>query len=417
MRKLWCAGAIASGFLLLGAAPAHAGPSAGPVPEALDSALGYALEPTNGWRPGSPLASDPLSGKPLVQLEPGTGRPATPGDGRSPATENTTPARNGKTKADDQDLLPSADVLRTVPGAARGPRGALGSLPVQGVPAGSAPMAGGPAGVAAPLPGVQTPLPGGLASLTGGSAPLAGWQRMQVADLPMDGILGRALTRLGGLTPAGVPSHPGARTSVLDEGPVSVQRLERAEAEFPTQAEFPLLGGLGGGLPVNTLQRKITDVRSGLAGLPLGGTPVAAGRSAQALPDDGVDPAAAPDGSAAPGASLAPGDAALDGSTRPGSTPADSASAGPGSVGNGSAGTGTPGTGSAGTGSAGSVPAADGPATSASTDGPGTPTQPSAAAGSGIAAGEKPKPVGEQAIDDPRLHEEPIEGLPGRAGN
>lgn len=332
MRKLWCAGAIASGFLLLGAAPALADETVAPGPAsasgaaqgALRDALGYALEPTNGWTLGSPLASDPLSGQPLVQLDPGPGRhlaQLAPG-GDTPETEDAKPARNRKSKAAGRGLVPAADVLRTVPGAAPGsgsplsdgPGGPLGGLPVHGVP-----------------------------------MPLAG-QDLHVANVPVDGLVGRTLSGFGGLTPAGVPSTPGTRTFAPDERPVATSALER------DQVDFPLLGGLGGALPVSTVQREIADFQSEFTGLPFGGTPVraAAARSATAMPDDGTGPATTPAVSPAPVTS-----------------PAGEPSAAPGL-----------------------------PDAAAQSSAPG-----------GFAAGENPGPVGEQVIDDPRLHEEPIDGF------
>ncbi|MDI6103861.1 hypothetical protein QLQ12_35130 [Actinoplanes sp. NEAU-A12] len=330
MRKLWCAGAIASGFLLLGAAPAladetvapGAGSVAGSARGALSSALGYALEPTNGWKLGSPLASDPLSGQPMVQLEPGPGRHLAQLAPGTPQTEDAKPAKNRKSKAAGQGIVPAADVLRTVPGAAPGSGGPtdggsdgpLGGLPVQGVP-----------------------------------MPLAG-QDLRVANVPVDGLVGRTLSGFGGLTPAGVPSTPGTRTPAPDERPIATPRLER------DQADFPLLGGLGGALPVSTLQREITDFQSEFTGMPFGGSPLRTARSANTVPDDGAGPAATP----APVASPAP------------ATAAPSASA---------------------------------------TDAGGAPATPAQSSAPGFSAGENPQPAGEQVIDDPRLHEEPIDGF------
>jgi hypothetical protein len=323
VRKLWCAGAIASGMLLLGGAPAWADEPAAPAapgPAAasgssqgpLSTALGYALEPTNGWRLGSPLASDPLSGQPLVQLDPGSGRKVVQlaGGESTPRLEDTKPAKNRNVKRSNGRLVPSADVLRTLPQAGQSPSGPLGGLPVQGVP-----------------------------------MPLSG-QNLHVANMPVDGLVGRALGGFGGfggLTPSGVASAPATRTPAPDERPIAAgQRLERA------QSEFPLLGGLGGGLPVRALSEDIVDFQSGFSGLPLGGEALRTARSARVTPDDGSStPAATP------------------------TTAAPSASAGVA-------------------------------ATSA-------PAEPSAPAG--FSTGEKPKPAGDPAIDDPRLTEEPVDGF------
>ena len=139
MRKLWCAGAIACG-ILLGAAPAHAEPLPNPgVAEAPLNALGYALEPTNGWRLASPLASDPLSGEPLVTAEPGGGRKLVqlePGAGSD--VTNMLPrqkTRRIEKPADRRPLLPAADVISsTRKDPAQRPSGALGGVPVSGQP-------------------------------------------------------------------------------------------------------------------------------------------------------------------------------------------------------------------------------------------------------------------------------------------
>jgi hypothetical protein len=261
------------------------------------------LEPTNGWRLGSPLASDPLSGQPLVQLDPGSGRKVVqlPGGESTPRLEDTKPAKNRNVKRSNGRLVPSADVLRTLPQAGQSPSGPLGGLPVQGVP-----------------------------------MPLAG-QNLHVANVPVDGLVGRALGGFGGLTPSGVASAPATRTPAPDERPIATgERLERA------QSDFPLLGGLGGGLPIRALSEDIVDFQSGFSGLPIGGEALRTARSARMTPDDGSTPAAEPSASAGVAATSAP-------------------------------------------------------------------AQPSAPAG--FSTGEKPKPAGDPAIDDPRLTEEPVDGF------
>jgi hypothetical protein len=314
VRKLWCAGAVVSGMLLFGATPAWADEPATPgtAQGPLSTALGYALEPTNGWRLGSPLASDPLSGQPLVELEPGPGRKLAQlqGTGSAPRLEDTKPAKNRNVKRSNGRLVPSADVLRTLPQAGQPSSGPLGGLPVQGVP-----------------------------------MPLAG-QNLSVANMPVDGLVSRTLGGFGGLTPAGVPSTAGTRTPAPDERPIAAgQRLERG------QSEFPLLGGLGGGLPVRTLSEDIVDFQSGFSGLPLGGEPVRTARSA--MPDDGTTPDVTP------------------------STAAPAASAG-----------------------------------IAATSAPAQPSAPATPAG--FSAGEMPKSAGDPTIDDPRLTEEPVDGFVDR---
>jgi hypothetical protein len=303
VRKLWCAGAIASGFLLLGAAPAQAEPLPTPgVAEAPLNALGYALEPTNGWRVGTPLASDPLSGQPLVDIEPGGGRKllqVEPGadaarTARRPAPEQSRTARKS---ADRRPLKPAADVISgTRPGSGE-PTGALGGVPVSGVP-----------------------------------MPLAG-QDFTVADTPVDGLFG-ALPLIGGLSPAGMATTPGTRAPSGDERPVA-----RTEA---ASEEFPVLGGPNGATTVvDNIQFQVVDLKSDVAGLPIGGTSVMpAGRSA--LPDAVApaagQPAASPStlpatGSAAPGtttpSTTTPGASTPSTTTSGTTTPSNSASGSP----------------------------------------------------------------------------------------
>ena len=379
MRKLWCAGAIASGVLLLTAAPASADvqPAPGTAPGALSTALGYALEPTNDWRLGTPLASDPLSGQPfgadpMLQFEPGRDRALLQLGQRNDAVvqhgamlEGTTPAKNTKAgRATGRPLAPAADVLRTMPRAAAAPTAPLGGMPVHG-----------------PL----------------GGMPLAG-QDMRIANLPVDGLVGR----LSGLSPAGQPTYAfvpvvpvtpagaqGTRTPSPDERPIA-PRLERQ------QSDYPLLGGLAGALPVIT--RQVADVQSDFSGMPIG-SPVPMARSAKATtPDDGATPAtsATPSPSApAPDASAPATDApATDGPTA--DAPASDAPAGDSPTGNAPTGS-TP---------AGDAPDASAPASPATT---GTPATPAPDASTGLAGAQKPKSA--TSIDDPRLHEEPVDGF------
>ncbi|MEU4421183.1 hypothetical protein AB0F81_11180 [Actinoplanes sp. NPDC024001] len=284
------------------------------VADAPLTALGYALEPTNDWRLSSPIASDPLSGEPLVTLEPGPGRKLVqvqPGAQQQQARPIEKPA--------DRKLLPAADVVsRTLPDNTDKPRGALGGLPVQGVP-----------------------------------MPLAG-QGLQIANLPVDSVVDGTL--FSGLTPAGLPAAAGTgagtRTPAADERPVA---LTRTEAQ---SADFPLLGGIDGSSTVDQLQQRIANVQSDISGLPIGGRPVrmkparsatnvpaSTPPTASALP---TDPAVAPAASEMPTAQPDPAAAA---------TPAASA----------------------------------------------TPV-PSSSTSRGFAA----------EVDDPRLHEEPVDGFVGK---
>ncbi|GAA4932861.1 hypothetical protein [Actinoplanes utahensis] len=365
MRKLWCAGAIAGGVLLLTAAPAQADvePAPGKAPGALSTALGYAFEPTNDWRLGTPLASDPLSGQPLgagpvLQVEPGRDRALLQVGRRNDVVRNGTVVQEhtgtGKTKggkATDRPLMPAADVIRTVPRSAQAPAGPLGGVPVHGVP-----------------------------------MPLAG-QDMRVVNVPVDGLVGR----LSGLTPSGsstggfVPvapaGAPGTRTPSPDERPIA-PRLENR------QSDYPLLGGLAGALPV--IPRQVADVQSEFSGMPMGGEPVWAARSAEPTPDDGAIPAASAPASPAPDAPAPATDAPMTGEPATGA-PATDAPATDGPTADGPA---------------ADSPVTDAPSTPATTSGSATlvpSTQPSAPGG--FAAG----------VDDPRLHEEPVDGFVNRA--
>ncbi|MBW6432881.1 hypothetical protein KZ829_03885 [Actinoplanes hulinensis] len=318
MRKLWCAGALAGG-ILLGATPAWADDTLAPAADAgaaapaigqdpaaglgaartsLRNALGYALDPANAWR----FAADPLSGQPLVQVEPGTARNA-------PALEDHPDGRGtAKNARSGRRLLPAADVIRgTVPAATRRYSGSRSS---------------------------SLPIP-----------------------VTLSGLLSQNFPSIGGLGPAGVsPSTPAApppntrvRRPAPDERPFA-PRLEH------DQADYSLLGGLAGANPVSMLDRDITDLPNDVAGLPLGGEltePNPADKKARASKAD--EPKV--------------GDQKAD----------DPKSA-----------TETPG--------AGSGPAAG------SNEVPG-----------GIAAPSRPKAIpGDPAIDDPRLHEEPVDGFVDR---
>ena len=106
VRKLWCAGAIACGILLLGAGPARADEL--PTPSGLDTpvtALGYALAPTNDWRLFGPVASDPLGGGPLVTLKAGDRQLLKVKPGGQRQDQPT------EKPADHRRVLPAADLV------------------------------------------------------------------------------------------------------------------------------------------------------------------------------------------------------------------------------------------------------------------------------------------------------------------
>ncbi|GGN78699.1 hypothetical protein GCM10010112_52720 [Actinoplanes lobatus] len=229
MRKLWCAGALAGG-ILLGATPAWADDTLAPAADAgpgaaapatgqdpaaglgaartsLRNALGYALEPGNAWR----FAADPLSGQPLLQVEPGTARNAPSLEDHPDGRRN---ARSGRR------LLPAADVIRgTVPAATR----RYGASPSSSLP-----------------------VPVSLAGLLSQNFP--------------------SITGLGpsGVSPAAPPANTRVRRPAPDERPFA-PRLEH------DKGDYALLGGLAGANPVRMLDRDITDLPADVAGMPLGG--------------------------------------------------------------------------------------------------------------------------------------------------
>src|SRR5919199_4097784 len=92
MRKYLYAGAVAGGFLLLGAAPAHADGQPAPASSRQDGgALGSLLGTTGGLDPAGGLKiKDPVGGAGLVHVRPGDNSADVPG-----ATGNPLPARAG----------------------------------------------------------------------------------------------------------------------------------------------------------------------------------------------------------------------------------------------------------------------------------------------------------------------------------
>ncbi|GAA0419295.1 hypothetical protein Aca07nite_05030 [Actinoplanes capillaceus] len=291
MRKLWCAGALAGG-ILLGATPAWADDTLAPAADAgaapaigqdsgaglgaartsLRNALGYALEPTNAWR----FAADPLSGQPLVQVEPGTAHVAPTLEDHPDGRRNAKNARSGRR------LLPAADVIRgTVPAATRRYSGS---------------------------PSSSLPIP-----------------------VTLSGLLSQNFPSIGGLGPAGVsPSAPPPNTRVRRPAPDERPFAPRLEHDH---ADYSLLGGLAGANPVSMLDRDITDLPHDVAGLPLGGEltePNPADKKAgvskagvsKAGDPKADDPKSAPE---APGAGSEPATGSNEAPTRPKAIPGDPA--------------------------------------------------------------------------------------------
>ena len=213
MRKWFYAGAVAGGFLLLGAAPAQADvvpAPAGGLLSALggDTDRGLGLDPAGGLN----LAS-PLDGSPLMDVQPGQNS----ADVSSPATDTLT---------DEDDKIRTRQVDEAT-GRRSGPadRAVLGGL-TRGTSA------------------------SGQNRGTGGSGGALG--NLVPADLLGGGLLG------GGLTPDGrMATTEAPRESALFDGGV------------------PLLGGLGGLLPANETPRTLPATDDDTPnGMPAGGTPV-----------------------------------------------------------------------------------------------------------------------------------------------
>ncbi|BCJ43210.1 hypothetical protein GCM10010168_00480 [Actinoplanes ianthinogenes] len=218
MRKLWYAGAgvIAGGFLLFGAAPAQAeGTSPDPIASVAPYAdpLGDVLARTNGLRLSSPVGTDPLGRAPLVTLDQDGQRlfPIKPGQ------NDIAGYPLSRSKSQGQGQVESGDTDRR-------------SLPAADVIGGSIHNSPGDR-FAGSLKGIP------FTDANTGSTRLP--------------LLGR-LPVVGGLLPDGSPT------------------LESASSEYP------LLDDLDGNLSVRGLPKRVSNSnRAVLAGLPLGGSPVA----------------------------------------------------------------------------------------------------------------------------------------------
>jgi hypothetical protein len=262
MRKFWYAGAVvAGGVFLLGATPAQA---ADPQPgspdvqqggllsgaagakQQVDDALGYSLNKTNGIKVST---TDPLGPGAPVNLQPGTNSANLTETDLTKMLTDSAPA-GAHDPADESVLaggpdLPAADVVGdALPRSA----GSLGDLPLKHLPMGAV---------------TRHLLPAGL--------------------------LGGGL--FDGLTPSG-------QTAAFDDQPTARQ------AEL-FDGGMPLLGGLGGVLPPNSLPRNpVGGYLPSTTGLPAGGMTVA--------PAAGALPAKAPKQAARPATVPATAAAAAD---------------------------------------------------------------------------------------------------------
>jgi hypothetical protein len=216
MRKYLYAGAMAGGFLLLGAAPAHADVQPAPAGAQQGAgALGGLLGSGGGLDPAGGLRiSDPLGGSgSVLDVKPGNNSADVPDAAGKlvPAPDGVPAARTGLGRAGDRNAArparperrPSAEAL---PGVGDGlPTGALGGLPVSNLLGSGLPLLGGL------LPNGQT----------------AGFGR---ADRE-SGLLGSDLPLLGGLLPdvSSVPAAPSA--SGLPAGGTAVTPAQEQPAQ------------------------------------------------------------------------------------------------------------------------------------------------------------------------------------------
>jgi hypothetical protein len=181
MRGYLYAGAVAGGFLLLGAAPAHADVPPAPAGAQQDAgAVGGLLGSTGGLDPAGGLRiSDPLGGSgSLLDVKPGDNSADVPEapDNLLPAQDGVPSARTGLGRAGDRPTRRATEDLHAVGGG----------LPVSNLP-------------------ISNLLRGGLIGGLLPNGPTAGLSRADQES----GLLGGDLPLLGGLLPQ-VPSAPAA---------------------------------------------------------------------------------------------------------------------------------------------------------------------------------------------------------------
>ncbi|WP_229067830.1 hypothetical protein [Actinoplanes sp. DH11] len=402
MRKLWCAGALAGGILLFGAAPALA--DTNPVPDAGReplSPLGQALEQTGNWRLHTPLASDPLSGEPLVDLGAGEGPllAVRPGDNSIGRTDGLGGAAGaaGSARLENQKparALPTADVVG-------------GTLPDSGKQTRNGGKATGP-----------IPVTGEILA-------------REFANLPFDHLVQNGLPAVATLGPDGVPVAQDTGT------PAAPNRRERARTGAPVVDGLGT-AGLGGAVPVGGFRNNLDDLSTDISGLPLGGSPVQPqpARSVEVPPAAAASPGTPAAGTSTPApASSVPGTSdsgsPAPGSPAPGAVPdaATPSGSAPDAAAPDAAAPGAAAPGGSAPGAAGAPAEAAHPTPDQSAAAPGAH---SAAKSSGKHPSDKhrsdkhggahapaakpsasvsPDIAPRDKIDDPRLLEEPIEGL------
>lgn len=249
MRKWFYAGAVAGGFLLLGAAPAQADVVPAPAGGLLGSlgggsggqeprgAQGLGLDPAGGLN-----LAGPLGGSQLMDLKPG---------------------RNSADVTGPVPGLPAGDDART-----READEPTGRGPARGAAPADLPRIGGLTGGGSSGGGGGGLTGGGSSGGPGGGRagrPGGGLSNLIPANLLGGGLLG------GGLTPDGrTASAEAPRESALFDGGV------------------PLLGGLGGLLPANEVPRTRPGAGDDApTGMPAGGTAVDPALVDPATPQDG----------------------------------------------------------------------------------------------------------------------------------
>lgn len=215
MRKYLYAGALAGGFLLLGAAPAQA--DVVPAPQAGQQQDGGGL--TDPLGPNGLSLDQPLGGSPLIDVNPGD-------NSILPSQDGMPAARTGLGQRNEPGRRAADGSLPALPGADR--------LPIAGRPASGLPVSG--------LPVSGRPVSGG------------GLPTGALGQLPISNLLGGGLPLVGGLLPDGMSPIGG---------------MTRSQEAGLLGGGLPLLGGLGGLLPASPL-----GTLPALSGMPAGGTAI-----------------------------------------------------------------------------------------------------------------------------------------------